>query len=114
MVESVYAQLLEKVRRRVLPPKETLEGYDQPELVDVIFKKTLAYEAEHDWPEMADVSSVLDFGWGCGLHYKLAYRQSPGVRWAVVESPAMLKKAIELSTDNLRFFSDIPSAAKAL
>jgi putative methyltransferase (TIGR04325 family) len=58
---------------------------------------------------MAGVSSVLDFGGGCGLHYKQA--QSPAVRWAVVETLAMVQRAKELSTDRLQFFSHISDAA---
>jgi hypothetical protein len=59
---------------------------------------------------MAGVSSVLDFGGGCGLHYKLARRQSPAIRWAVVETPAMVERAASLATDNLQFFADISEA----
>jgi hypothetical protein len=79
---SVFARLLRR-------PRETLDGYEQPELVEVIFQKTKAYKPDSDWPEMAGVSSVLDFGGGCGIHYKQA--NLPDVRWAVVETPAMVE-----------------------
>jgi hypothetical protein len=79
-------------------------------LVEVIFQKTKAYDPQGDWLEMAGVSSVLDFGDGCGQHYKLARRQSPDIRWAVVETPAMLKRASELATDKLQFFADTSMA----
>jgi len=98
------------ISRRLFPPTETLEGYAEPELIDVIFLKTKAYSPKEHWPEMAGVSSVLDFGGGCGLHYKLARRQSPDIRWAVVETPAMVKRAGELATDRLQFFTDISDA----
>ncbi|MEK9285521.1 hypothetical protein MTR72_38985 [Bradyrhizobium sp. ISRA442] len=45
------------------------------------------------------------------MHYKLAERRSPGIRWAVVETPGMVARASELATERLRFFSDIDSAA---
>ena len=45
------------------------------------------------------------------MHYKLARRQSPGIRWAVVETPGMVARADELATERLRFFPDIDSAA---
>jgi hypothetical protein len=104
--EILIAPLMRLLRR----PRETLDGYEQPELVDVIFKKTKAYEPQGNWPEMSGVSSVLDFGGGCGLHYKLACRESPDIRWAVVETPAMVERAKELATHTLRFFTDIPEA----
>jgi hypothetical protein len=104
-------QLLAILSRRLIPPTETLNGYDEPELVDVIFRKTKAYDPDGPWPEMAGTSSVLDFGGGCGLHYKLARRQSPDIKWAVVETPAMIQRAAELATDTLQFFPDVFSAA---
>lgn len=94
---------------RFISPAETLDGYEQPELVDVVFRKTRAYEPRATWPEVIGASSVLDFGGGCGLHYKQA--NSATVRWAVVETPAMVERARELSTDRLQFFTDIRDAA---
>lgn len=102
------------IHRRIFPPTETLEGYAEPELVEVIFQKTKAYDPRGDWPEMEGVSSVLDFGGGCGLHYKLARLQSQDIRWAVVETPAMLERASELATDKLQFFTDISEAQRWL
>jgi hypothetical protein len=100
---SVFARLL---RRH---PRETLDGYEQPELIEVIFQKTKAYKPDGNWPEMAGVLSVLDLGGGCGIHYKQA--NLPDVRWAVVETPAMVERAKELATDRLQFFSSIADAA---
>ncbi len=57
------------VFRRFIPPSETIEGYEQPELIEVIFQKTKAYNPQDTWLDMIGVSSVLDFGGGCGLHY---------------------------------------------
>lgn len=97
--------------RRLLDllPTETLHGYEHPELVETIFRKTLAYEPTEPWPEIEGAKTVLDFGGGCGLHYKEA--RLPSVRWAVVETPAMVGRAKELETDQLRFFTDISKAA---
>lgn len=91
---------------------EALKGCENEELVDVVFRKTVAYEPKGSWPEIAGASTVLDFGGGCGLHYKEA--GSPTVRWAVVETPAMVARAKELSTNNLQFFSDVEAAASWL
>lgn len=98
-----------RLKRRLFPPSEVLEGYEQPELVDLIFRKTVAFKPAADWPEIAGASTVLDFGGGCGLHYKQA--ASPDVRWAVVDTPAMVARARELSTDHLQFFTTIKDAA---
>jgi putative methyltransferase (TIGR04325 family) len=102
-------QLISALQRRLFPPTETIEGYEHPEVVEVFFQKTKAYDPQEAWPEMAGASSVLDFGGGCGLHYKQA--RSPTVRWAVVETPAMVERAKELATDRLCFFTSIPDAA---
>src|SRR5258707_10099539 len=96
------SQLIAKIARRLIAPSVTIDGYEQPELVDVIFRKTLAYKANGEWREIAGAKSVLDFGGGCGLHYKQA--QSNYVRWPVVEPPAMVARAKELSTGRLQFF----------
>ena len=103
-----------KIQRRLFPPFECLEGYEQSELIETVFRKTIAFEPVGDWPLVADACSVLDFGGGCGLHYKLARLQSPDIRWAVVETPAMVARARELETDHLRFFTDIEPAAEWL
>ena len=103
-------QLFARIARRLIPPSETIEGYEQPELVDVIFQKTKAYSPpQSEWLEIGEASTVLDFGGGSGIHYKQA--RSPAVRWAVVENPAMVERASELSTDRLRFFTSILEAA---
>jgi hypothetical protein len=110
MLKNRMRGFFSAISRRLFPPTETLEGYAEPELLEVIFQKTRAYDPKGDWPEMAGVSSVLDFGGGCGLHFKLARRSSPDIRWAVVETPAMIQRASELATDRLRFFTDISEA----
>lgn len=98
------------VRRQLFPlPKERIDGYEHPELVELIFQKTKAYQPTADWPEISGASSVLDFGGACGLHYKQA--RLPAARWAVVDTPAMVARAAELATDRLRFFSSIDAAA---
>jgi hypothetical protein len=103
--------LASRLLRRLRPPSETIQGYEHPELVEVVFQKTLAYTPQGEWPEMVGVTSVLDFGGGCGVHYKLARLQSPDIKWAVVETPAIVARASELATDRLQFFAAIPDAA---
>jgi putative methyltransferase (TIGR04325 family) len=60
------------------------------------------------------VSTVLDFGGAFGVHYKEACLHSKNLRWAVLETPAMVRKASEIETDQLRFFSSISDAASWL
>src|SRR5258708_8091268 len=93
MLEKPMRLFISAISRRLFPPTETLEGYAEPELIDVIFQKTKAYDPKGDWPEIAGVSSVLDFGGGCGLHYKLARRRAPGISLGVGETPSMVKRA---------------------
>lgn len=104
-------QLIEKLAR-LIGPSETIDGYQHPELVDVHFRKTLAYRPLGKWRDTAGAATVLDFGGACGRHYKEA--QSATVRWAVVDTPAMVARAKELSTDRLQFFTDISEAAEWL
>ena len=87
-----------------------VHGYEHPEVVENIFRKTLAYKPVEAWPEITGAKTVLDFGGGCGIHYKRAAVTEPNVRWAIVETPAMVEKARGLATDHLRFFADIDDA----
>jgi hypothetical protein len=103
--------LIRRLRRKLFPPDQVIEGYENEELVDTIFRKTVAYEPRGDWPLVADIKTVLDFGGGAGLHYRLACLQNPDIRWAVVETRAMVRRARELATNRLMFFSDIEEAA---
>ncbi|WP_129275729.1 hypothetical protein [Bradyrhizobium betae] len=91
-----------------------IEGYENDQLIETIYRKTVAFRPEGDWPLVANLKAVLDFGGGAGIHYKLARQQSPGIRWAVVETPAMVRRASELATDQLKFFDDIQKAANWL
>lgn len=106
--------IIAEVLRRVAAFSGVINGYEHPELADEIFRKTLTYEPTGPWPEMAGVSSVLDFGGACGQHYKQARITSPDIRWAVVETPAMVARASDLSTDKLKFFSSTEGAAEWL
>ena len=67
--------LIRRLRRKLFPPDQVIEGYENEELVDTIFRKTVAYEPRGDWPLVADIKTVLDFGGGAGLHYRLACLQ---------------------------------------
>lgn len=90
---------------------DAINGYDSPEVTDVVFRRTAAFHPTHGWPEMAQVTTVLDFGGACGGHYKIARNTEPSIRWAVVETPAMVERAKALQTDRLCFFTSIKAAA---
>jgi len=106
-------EFLSRIANRLklrLRPRGTLLEYQSPELVDVVFQKTILFRpAAPPWTELNEVRTVLDFGGGCGIHYKEA--QCEKVRWAVVETPAMVARASELETSNLKFFAGIADAA---
>ncbi|MBR0846621.1 hypothetical protein JQ543_02610 [Bradyrhizobium diazoefficiens] len=95
-------------------PLKTLRGYEHPELVEMVFQKTLAYEPTEAMPEMAGISTVLDFGGGCGAHYKDAALTAANIRWAIVETAPMVRRAKELETNSLKFFTDAQEAASWL
>ena len=95
----------------MLPPTDVLEGYENPELIEMMFRKARDFSPTHRWQEFAGRSTVLDFGGGFGQHYKCATPLSPDVRWAVVETPAMVARAAALTSDKLRFFASVQDAA---
>lgn len=97
-------KLLNRIRSWI-GPSDTIHGYEQPELIEVIFQKTKSYRPNSKWIETA--KTVLDFGGGCGLHYKEAALDA---KWAVVETPAMVRRANELATERLQFFTNINAA----
>jgi hypothetical protein len=96
---------------RMLPPSEVLDGYENPALVEMMFRKACEFSPTHRWEEFAHRSAVLDFGGGFGQHYKCATSVSPDVRWAVVETSAVVRRAAVLASDKLRFFTSVEEAA---
>lgn len=56
--------LMRRLRRRLLPSRGVIEGYEHRELVETVFQKTRAYQPQGTWPLMAGASAVLDFGGG--------------------------------------------------
>jgi len=63
--------------------------------------------------ERGEPCRVLDFGGACGVHHTLAALMFPDAafRWAVVETPSMVRKARSLETESLKFFESIKAAA---
>ncbi|UPT96136.1 hypothetical protein J4G48_0045085 [Bradyrhizobium barranii subsp. apii] len=41
---------VQRVKRKLLPPREVIQGYENPELVETIFLKTINYNPDSDWP----------------------------------------------------------------
>ena len=109
--DPLVMSFVQRVKRKLFPPREVIEGYENPELVETILLKTINYKPSGNWPLVQGLNTVLDFGGGAGLHYKVARRQSPDIRWAVVETPAMVRRAKELATNRLMFFERIEEAA---
>jgi len=113
----MFMSLLKRATNRaiwLLPSSGTIKGYDDPELIEFVFRKTQLFKAVDPWPEMAGIASVLDFGGGFGSHYRRAQQHSPDIRWAVVETPETAERAAELATESLRFFSSIGDATSWL
>jgi hypothetical protein len=110
----MLSKLRRSLRRRLLPPREVLDGYEHPELIETIFQKAKSFRPTVEPPFLAGISAVLDFGGGAGQNYKTVQRQSPDIRWAVVETSGMVARASELATDRLRFFTSLDSAVQWL
>ena len=72
--------LIQRLRKRLFPPRDVIEGYENEQLIETIFQKTVAFRPAGDWPLVANLTAVLDFGGGAGIHYKLARQQSPAIR----------------------------------
>ena len=105
LISSIFGRIV-----RLLPPTQILDGYEHPELVEVMFQSAVNFVPTQRWTEFEGRSAVLDFGGGFGQHYKCALPLSPDVRWAIVETPAIVKRAAVLGSDNLRFFTEIEPA----
>lgn len=58
----------------------------------------------------ADPLRVIDFGGACGFHHRAASLIGVPLRWAVVETPAMVAKAKALASPSLDFFPTIEDA----
>lgn len=61
---------------------------------------------------------VIDFGGGCGIHYFIAKAGLRGdnvkIHWSVVETPALVRKARLMETDELHFFDNIVEAVRTM
>lgn len=95
---------------RLFPPTETLDGFENADFIEAIFRKAAAFIPSGEWVEFKNRRVVLDFGGGFGQHFKCALTQSPKVRWAIVETAAVVERATVLASPQLQFFSSIAAA----
>lgn len=111
-------------------------GYEAEELVEVVYRKTLAYrdslKSVHLPIGQSDALAlfalglvrgdnkpvtVLDFGGACGAHFyriKALFCTELNLRWCVVETPAMVRKARSLQSESLSFCDSLSKAAEAI
>jgi putative methyltransferase (TIGR04325 family) len=107
-------------------------GYNNALIADVIAHKTaLAVDPRQFAPEQAvnsilavgiaaaDITerpfTVLDFGGGCGFHYfRVTAALRSQLRWAIVETPTMAERALNLAQGRFEVFTDTAAAAAAL
>jgi putative methyltransferase (TIGR04325 family) len=120
-------------RLRRLPAlfAKPITGYEAEALTELVYQKTLAFNrlASLDLGigcerlllavsialgarPPGEPCRALDFGGACGVHHKLATLFFPDAafRWAVVETPSMVRRAHALETDTLKFFDDLGPA----
>jgi len=106
------------------------DGYENDLLVETILRKTAALRQARRIDEVmagetllptllgvecaksAEPVRVLDFGGAAGVHYFVAKQAHPtrALRWAVVETPAMVKAAAIHADKELQFFADLTEA----
>lgn len=55
---------VQRIKRKLFLPRETIEGYENPELVETLFLKAINYMPSGDWPLVAGIRTALDFGGG--------------------------------------------------
>ncbi len=116
----------------------TTNAYEEKELIEVIFKKTKQFSQNLKTaiiPISETVAysllsvinpiieskthqlNILDFGGACGAHYfhlRSLISKELKLNWVVVETPAMVKYAKELETDELSFFDNFADAISKL
>lgn len=111
------------------------DAYHGDDLVKVVVDKNLNFRNELDSNPVFDLTtlrtliplasinntnnslSVIDFGGGGGYHYTIAKKalgNKKSINWRVVETSTMANEAQRLTTDQLKFFSDIDAARKSI
>lgn len=112
-------------------------AYQADEIIDVVYKKTINFKKKLEnnhfissniansicgfVPCIIDKNSteirVMDFGGACGALYfqmRKYFPQNLKIQWAVVETPAMVKKAKNLESEELKFYDSIEDAVNQL
>jgi putative methyltransferase (TIGR04325 family) len=111
-------------------------GYEENDFVNVVYEKTRRYRDSllTKQPFVSEITSlrtliglalssrpselnVIDFGGACGAHYfltKAVFGKRVRLRWHVVETSAMVSKAIGLEDGRLKFFDDLQKATSGL
>lgn len=116
----------------------TPDAYEQQELIEVIFKKTkrfseniqsgiLPIPATTAYSLLSIINpiiqnntgviNVVDFGGACGAHFfyfRNLIDKRLKLNWAVVETPAMVKAAKQLGTEELHFFDNLADAVMGM
>lgn len=118
----------------MMPAPPPRPDYENQLLVDVVFEKSRRVTPEMLAGFPSNTSArramvlaqetlerpgarlrVLDFGGACGLHHRMAMETGIPVTWAVVETPAMVRKASSAALDpDLRYFETIDAARRWL
>ena len=111
-------------------------GYEAADLVEVVFQKTVAFRDSllTSPPPMtlsdslalfalglssssSEPITVLDFGGACGAHYfrmRALIQPHVRLRWHVIETSAMSRRAAQLQTDELSFSDSLAAAKRSL
>lgn len=106
-------------------------AYEDDELVKVVFEKTKRLKEQLAHAPFGEIDfktanlllsilylqkkqvNVIDFGGACGSHYFEVRKLLPSdisLTWAVVETPKMVAKAKELTSNELHFYNNLSEA----
>ena len=110
-------------------------GYEDHELVEVVFQKTKLYQQRLQQQEHSEIDfktanllvailsiqkaqvNVFDLGGACGAHYFEVRKLLPPnikLQWTVVETPIMARRAGELKNGELSFSDDLIKVSKQI
>lgn len=98
---------------RRLFPMPTIHGYSDPRVCERVAAKTADFYPNPPYLSLGNARRILDFGGGAGVHYKQALAAAMDVEWYIVETPQMVRAALEYNQPSNLFFCTSIEEAQA-
>lgn len=95
--------MLRTLRR--LFPLPTITNYSDPRIAERVAEKTASYNPVPPYLDIRGAKRILDFGGGCGVHYKQALAAAMDCIWVIVEQDVMVRAAMEYRQPQNLFFT---------